>query len=138
MRNSITIIISFVFFMSCQNSRPGKNAEFIDENAMAIIEFNEEAFDFGEVAQGEKVIHEFWFKNTGNADLILTDVIPSCGCTVPDYDKEPIAPGDSGKIKVLFNTRGRSGKQYKTVKVSSNAENSLVKLSFNAMVIDNE
>jgi len=134
MKNCVFICL-VLLLLSCKNTQQ-KNVEATDENAKAIIEFKEELFDFGEVKQGEKVLYAFKFKNIGNADLVITDVIPSCGCTVPAYNKEPIAPGDSGKIKVMFNTRGRHGKQFKTVKVSSNAENSNITLSFKAIIIE--
>ena len=56
------------------------------------IEFTEEAFDFGEITQGEKVEHTFKFKNTGENDLVIVSAKGSCGCTIPEWPKEPIAP----------------------------------------------
>ena len=104
----------------------------------AVIEFEEETFDFGEIKQGEKVVHTFWFKNTGTADLLIAEVVPSCGCTIPTYDKNPIAPDEKGKIKVRFNSSGRNGMQYKTIKVNSNAENGNITLSFKATIVEKE
>jgi hypothetical protein len=79
------------------------------------------SFDFGQVKAGTKVTHEFEFKNNGTSPLIISDAKASCGCTVPDYPKAPIAPGETGKIKVVFDSSGRTGTQHKVVTVTSNA-----------------
>jgi len=86
------------------------------------------------VKEGEKVGHIFQFTNTGDADLVLTSATASCGCTVPKYNKKPVAPGESGNIEVIFDTSGRDGVQTKTVVVQSNAENNLVILRIIAEV----
>lgn len=82
--------------------------------------FAETEFDFGDIAPGDKVTHEFSFKNTGEADLVISDARGSCGCTVPEYPKEAIAPGAGGKITVTFNSAGKHGKQHKTVTLFTN------------------
>jgi uncharacterized cupredoxin-like copper-binding protein len=81
-----------------------------------------DTFDFGTVKQGEKVAHDFTFKNTGTQPLIISDVQASCGCTTPDYTKTPVNPGEEGVIKVVYNTSGQGeGAKHKTVSVTSNA-----------------
>ena len=93
--------------------------------------FVEKEFDFGDIKQGDKVDHTFNFKNTGEADLIITNAQASCGCTIPDYPKDtPIKPGESGKIKVTFNSAGKSGPTMKTITISCNTEsgNELLKI----------
>ena len=65
------------------------------------IDFVETEHDFGIIKQGERVSHTFIFTNNGNSDLILNNVSASCGCTVPEYDKNPIAPGKDGKIEEI-------------------------------------
>ena len=93
--------------------------------------FVEKEFDFGDIKQGDKVDHTFNFKNTGEADLIITNAQASCGCTIPDYPKDiPIKPGESGKIKVTFNSAGKSGPTAKTITISCNTEsgNELLKI----------
>ncbi|MFN8244860.1 MAG: DUF1573 domain-containing protein [Ferruginibacter sp.] len=62
-----------------------------------------ETYDFGEISQGKPVSVEFEFTNSGNEAILVSDVVTSCGCTAPDYPKEPIAPGKSSKIKVTYN-----------------------------------
>ena len=86
------------------------------------IEFTEEAFDFGEIPQGEKVEHTFKFKNTGENDLVIVSAKGSCGCTIPEWPKEPIAPGEEGEMFVVFNSDGKKGKQHKKVTVVANTE----------------
>lgn len=91
-----------------------------DSNS-AVLEVKNDSYDFGEVKEGEMVEHEFKFTNTGSSPLIIANVQASCGCTTPEYSKTPIAPGDQGMVKVVFNSAGQLGKQHKVVTVSSNA-----------------
>jgi len=86
------------------------------------IEFAEEAFDFGTITQGEKVNHVFKFTNTGESDLVIVSAKGSCGCTVPEWPKEPISPGESGDIQVIFSSEGKKGKQHKRVSIIANTE----------------
>ena len=93
--------------------------------AAGVIEYEESVFDFGTVKEGDIVEHSFTFKNTGSQPVILSQVAASCGCTTPDYTKTPVLPGETGEIKVSFNSAGQTGVQQKIVTVSSNAENSV-------------
>lgn len=86
------------------------------------IKFDEESYDFGKVAMGDTVEHDFSFTNTGELPLIISNAEASCGCTVPEYPKEPLAPGESGIVKVKFDTSNKTGKQHKVVTLTSNAE----------------
>ena len=87
----------------------------------ARIEFKETTYDFGEIIDGERVVHTFKFKNTGDNDLIISSATASCGCTIPDWPREPIAPGGEGSIKVEFNSAGKSGSVTKDITILSNA-----------------
>ena len=80
-------------------------------NKQAAIKFNKEEHDFGSLLQGEVVSYSFHFTNTGNMPLIISEVGSSCGCTVGDYPREPIAPGKTGDIKVTYNSSGHHGFQ---------------------------
>lgn len=91
------------------------------DSSGAVMEVQSDSYDFGEIKEGEKVEHEFTFTNTGNEPLIISKVQASCGCTTPEYSKNPIAPGEAGKVKVVFNSAGQSGKQHKVITVTSNA-----------------
>jgi hypothetical protein len=86
------------------------------------IKFEEEVFDFGRITQGERVSHSFAFKNVGHSNLIISGASGSCGCTVPEWPKEPIKVGEGGQINVVFNSEGKSGIQEKTVTVVTNCE----------------
>ncbi len=84
------------------------------------FEFKETAWDFGTIVEGESVEHTFKFKNVGKGDLIISNCSASCGCTIPQWPKEPIAPGEEGSIKVVFNSAGKSGPQMKDITILSN------------------
>lgn len=84
------------------------------------VVFSEERFNFGTVNAGEKVEHNFKIKNTGREPLIITNASSSCGCTVPEWPKDPISPGKSGEIKVVFDSNGKSGAQSKRVTIVAN------------------
>ena len=99
------------------------------------IEMLETRYDFGEMLQGESVTHDFILKNTGGADLIITAAKGSCGCTIPEWPKNPIANGEEAVIKVTFNSAGKSGKQNKTVTLVSNAIPNTKVITINGNVI---
>jgi hypothetical protein len=86
------------------------------------FKFEKEEYSFGSVKQGDMVNYDFNFTNTGKEPLIITEAHGSCGCTVPNYPKEPIKPGEKAVIKVTFNSAGKSGMQDKTVTITSNAK----------------
>jgi Protein of unknown function (DUF1573) len=86
------------------------------------VKFEETSYDWGKLKEGEKMTHLFKFKNTGNNDLIISDARGSCGCTVPEWPKEPIKPGKGGEIKVVFDSAHKSGVQSKTVTINANTE----------------
>ncbi len=87
-----------------------------------VMSFTETEFNFGKVKAGEQVMHEYSFKNTGKEPLVISNAKGSCGCTVPEWPKEPIAPGASGKIKVAFDSKGKSGPQTKQVTITANTD----------------
>ena len=99
------------------------------------IEMLETSYNFGEIQQGESVTHDFILKNTGDADLIISAAKGSCGCTVPEWPKTPIAKGEEAAIKVTFNSAGRSGKQNKTVTLVTNAIPNTKVITINGNVI---
>lgn len=84
------------------------------------VEFPETEFKFGTISEGDKVTHIFKVKNTGGKPLIIANAWGSCGCTVPEYPKEPIAPGTTAEVKVTFNSAGKKGEQHKSVTMQMN------------------
>ncbi|MGV3762521.1 MAG: DUF1573 domain-containing protein [Parapedobacter sp.] len=101
----------------------------------AVLEVVDDAYDFGTVKEGEKVKHEFKFTNTGSSPLIISNVQASCGCTTPEYSKNPIAPGDQGMVKVVFNSAGQVGKQHKMITITSNASSEHTMLHLRGEVV---
>ena len=102
----------------------GQEASLEDETGSgARVTFLEEAHDFGDIVQGDKVEYVFAFENTGNEPLILSNVLTTCGCTATNWPRDPILPGRSGEIAVSFNSAGKMGKQNKVITVVSNAIN---------------
>lgn len=86
------------------------------------VQIIDSVYNFGKAAEGEIVTYNYRFKNTGSKPLIVTNVSASCGCTIPEKPEQPIKPGETGFIKVKFNSEHRVGNAHKTVTVSSNAE----------------
>ena len=136
----IGVAASFVL-LSCNNdASTGASTQGSDTTASAsaaAISFTKNSFDFGKVKEGEKVTHEFRFKNEGTEPLIISNASASCGCTVPEFPKEPIAPGKEGAIKVVFDSAGRPGMQHKVVTVTSNANPATTELYLTGEVLAN-
>jgi hypothetical protein len=88
---------------------PAGAAAPVPTGPLTSIKFDEETYNWGKVMDGEKVTHVFKFKNTGKEPLIISNAKGSCGCTVPEWPKDAIAPGKSGEIKVIFDSKGKGG-----------------------------
>ena len=128
---SVLVVMAFVFAGVAQNNeaQPKKQKKVKTPE----ITFVKLVHDYGQVEQGGDGECEFEFKNTGKADLILTNCRSSCGCTVPSWPKDPIPPGKKGTIKVKYNTQ-RIGQINKTITVESNAVNDRVVLKITGNV----
>ena len=92
----------------------------LDTNNVAKMSFEQEDFDFGEVEEGAIVEHTFVFTNTGNQPLLINNARSTCGCTVPEWPKDPIPPGERGNISVRFNTENKTQKQVKPITIMAN------------------
>lgn len=92
----------------------------LDTTQLAILDFASKEFRFDTILEGDKVIHHFKFKNSGSKSLLIHDVRTSCGCTIPEWPKVPITPGDSSAIVVSFDSKGRPGMQNKNIKIYAN------------------
>jgi len=84
------------------------------------LSFDNLEYDYGTVTAGEKVQYAYKFKNTGSEPLIISNAKGSCGCTVPEWPKEPIAPGETSEILVQFDSSNKSGNQSKRVTLTAN------------------
>jgi Protein of unknown function (DUF1573) len=91
--------------------------------------------DFGTLKEGAPAEFTYNFKNSGAVPLVISAVRPSCGCTVPEYSKEPIPAGETGFVKVKFDTNGKSNVQNKTVTVVANTFPKETILSFTALIV---
>ena len=98
------------------------------------IKFKTEKHDFGTVPEGPQAKFDFDFVNEGKEPLILSNVQASCGCTTPEWPKEPILPGKSAKVTAIYNTQGRPGPFTKSITVTSNANTPSVVLMINGTV----
>lgn len=98
------------------------------------FEFAETSFDFGTINEGDVVDHVFSFTNTGESPLIISSATASCGCTVPQWPREPIPVGGTGEIKVQFNSRQKPGIQNKTVTITANTYPKISRLNIKANV----
>ncbi len=126
----VLIILSLMVFVSCKENVASKiksdnlvKAQERDlklDTEVPVMSFDKRVFDFGTIDEGDVVETVFNFTNTGKTDLIVTNASASCGCTIPEWPKEPIKPGAVGVIKVKFNSRGKKNKQNKTVTLSTN------------------
>lgn len=128
---SILVLSLIIITTSCKEQRTDistndimntKSAEGNSNADLPEIKFEEETHDFGRITQGEKVTYNFKFKNTGGANLIISSASGSCGCTIPDYPKKPILPGEEANINVVFASEGKSGIVEKSVTIVTNCE----------------
>jgi hypothetical protein len=87
-----------------------------------VMQFDVEEYNFGTIKQGDQVTYDFKFANAGKDALVISEAHGSCGCTVPEWPKEPVAKGGKGQIHVVFNSAGKQGMQDKTVTITSNAK----------------
>ena len=98
------------------------------------VSIEEKTHNFGEIKMGDQVFHTFVIKNTGKEPLIIEKAMGSCGCTIPEYTQDPVAPGGEAKVKVHFNSNGKSGTQRNTVSLHLNTEPSEHRLEIIAEV----
>ena len=139
MKNNILIALLSLGLIACNENASSKidsskqkirtqvTLDQVDTPSDAKMEFEATEWNFGEITQGESVEYAFEFTNTGSEPLIITNAKGSCGCTVPSWPREPIAPGESGELKVKYDTK-RIGLINKSVTIQSNAINEPTKI----------
>lgn len=103
-------------------SDPLHSSQSTPTSGITTISFDHISHEFGKQESGPKYTTSFSFKNTGHENLFISEANASCGCTVPSWPKEAIKPGESGEIEVVFDSKGRTGEQLKTVTVTTNTE----------------
>ncbi|ANF51135.1 hypothetical protein A0O34_11690 [Chryseobacterium glaciei] len=101
---------------------------------LTTLALSESSFDFGKIKKGDKVEHVYEVTNTGTNPLVISEVKPGCGCTVPDFTKEPIMPGKKGKITLHFDSSSFDGNVSKYADVFANVDKAPIKLTFTANI----
>ncbi|MBQ9417788.1 MAG: DUF1573 domain-containing protein [Bacteroidales bacterium] len=144
MKYAALVLVAMLSLTACRSKTDGADIDLIhnprsaqgydNQEPMPILTFDSEAHDFGRLSSGEVISYSFHFRNTGNADLVISSTSATCGCTVADYPKGRIAPGDEGYVTVTFKSAGKAGQQYQEVTVVSNAQPSISKLHITAQV----
>ncbi|MEP6677410.1 MAG: DUF1573 domain-containing protein [Ferruginibacter sp.] len=141
MKKMWILFILPVSFMYCQDRKrdkmanplqPGQEVVFKDTATVKIID---SAYNFGKISEGEKVVYSYRFVNIGKNPLIVSKASPSCGCTIAETPKEPIKTGDTGFIKIEFNSTGRAGEAHKSIHVTSNAYDGFPDLQLTGQVV---
>jgi hypothetical protein len=121
MKKVLLLALSLTAAAYTAQAQAVKPANAVDKVAGPAITFEESKYDFGSVPQGGVVDHVFKFKNTGTAPLVINNIGVSCGCTTPEWTKDPIMPGKTGSISAHFNSAGKMGMQNKVLTIESNA-----------------
>lgn len=144
MKKVLLILLLPFLVVSCKNGSTDPDVDLIrnpqsaqgynDKEPMPVMTFDSDVHDFGRLSSGESVSYSFHFRNTGNADLVVSSCSATCGCTIADYPKGRIAPGGEGYITVTFKSAGKSGQQFQEVIVVSNAQPSRARLKILAQV----
>jgi hypothetical protein len=147
----LTILVAFIIsanvFVSCADGNTVATGKIKKENlskaivrdieikkGTASISFDKQVFDFGTVKEGDFVETVFKVTNSGKTDLVITNATATCGCTVPVWPKAPIKPGETGDVRVKFNTSGKPNRQQKTVTLTTNTAAGREMLTIKGMV----
>jgi hypothetical protein len=117
------------------NNPASANNPNVDKSKLPVITFVKTEHDFGRISEGEKVSYSFKFQNTGKSDLLISNVVASCGCTVPSFPKKPIEAGESEYINVQFDSKGRNGNFTKDITVYCNTIPNSVQLIIKGNII---
>ena len=115
-------VLSFLGSCKSGDEKQGLSTQLVNDKDPAVITFDETTHDFGDITAGEIVAHTFAFTNTGKSPLIISEAVTTCGCTVPEWPREPIPPGGKGKIEVKFDSKDKNGAQKKSVSIIANTK----------------
>ncbi len=130
---SLSFLAIFSLSMVFAQTNPSSETVSIDDQS-AVIKFDETSHDYGTIEQNANGKYDFVFKNEGNVPLVLSNVRSSCGCTIPQWPREPIAPGATSTIEVKYDTR-RIGTFSKSITVTSNGSETPILLRIKGKVI---
>jgi hypothetical protein len=120
---------------ACENKQSTTQGETEVPGQVPVMTFAEQEVNLGKMTEGDTLRHQFKFTNTGKGPLTISSAVASCGCTVPSYPKEPVAPGQTGTIDVLFNSKNKTGMNTKTITVYANTKPDMNTLTFKVEVL---
>ncbi|MEQ8520093.1 MAG: DUF1573 domain-containing protein [Cytophagales bacterium] len=135
MKKVFALALILTVFQFAKAQKLEMEAEPKAEKGVPVLAFAEEAYDFGDINQGDKVTHVFKFKNEGSVPLLISNVQTTCGCTVPEWPKTPIPPGAESEIKATFNSSGKMGQQNKVITIHSNASEPVSRVMLKSNVL---
>lgn len=123
-----------VFLASCGDKGTASQTNELKDKLPMMTLLDTTTFQFGTIKEGEVVEHSFRFRNDGEFPLIINNVSASCGCTIPEWPRDPIAPKEESSILVRFNSKGKPGPQVKTITVYANTEPAYSELRLQGIV----
>ena len=133
----ILILVAAIIFASCGSADSSAEVDAAREagsKQLTTVQWIDSVRDYGRIIEGQKLAVSFRFKNSGDKPLIIESVHPACGCTVADYPKQPLKPGEEGEITGEFNSEGREGQQHKEIAVTTNTATRTQNLVFEVTV----
>ena len=128
------LLVISVAFASCSKGDKKEDSKQADSKMPVFALTDSASFDFGAIQEGAVVEHDFKFRNDGEYPLILNNITSSCGCTTPEWPKDPIGPKQTASIKVRFDTKNKTGPQVKTITVYANTEPAYTELRLKGIV----
>ncbi|MFC2116003.1 DUF1573 domain-containing protein [Bacteroidota bacterium] len=135
-RITVSLLFLLIIFSCSQEKSPDLSKNNREEKAeVGEITFEKSVHDLGTILQGETVGYNFVFTNSGKGSLLILDAKSSCGCTVPRTSREPILPGESGSVEVVFDSTGRIGAQTKKVTITTNGREPVVYIFIKANIV---
>ena len=133
----IVLFAAFVLIVNVGFCQVTATAASTPKSDVAIAAFDTENFDFGKIKQGVPATHKFTFTNKGKVAMVITNAQPSCGCTTPNWSKDPIPPGGQGFVEATYNAAS-AGAFDKSITVMANVENGVVQLRIRGEVLANQ
>jgi len=144
MKIIVQILIVSIFSLGIVSCKKDSKRGFIDVDKLraeaqkiplTTLAVSQVHHNFGDIAKGQRVKYTYKFTNTGDQPLVISTVKPACGCTVPDFTRDPILPGGVGEVTLSFDSSSFEGFQNKSADVFTNTEKSPVTIGFSINII---
>ena len=128
------LLTASIALLNCSGNEKKNDSKQAQSKLPVLTLLDSSSYDFGTIQEGAIVEHTFNFRNDGEYPLILNNITSSCGCTTPEWPKEPIGPKATSSIKVRFDSKNKSGPQVKTITVYANTEPAYSELRLRGIV----